>query len=217
MFAWRPLNRCFGRVRRRRRAFFRSKWIGRKLYVFVLASIFIRRLTPIGRMMLQCPASEVRSVRPANAANFRIGTLASDAGGERAELAAIYVGRGLEPELANTVALQLMAHDALGAHARDELGLTNELRARPVQAALASAASFSAGGLMPVLIAAFTPAAAIMPAVAVTSLLFLALLGAASARVGGARLLPAALRVAFWGALAMGVTTGVGALFGSVV
>ncbi len=110
--------------------------------------------------------------------------LRTDLVGERAELASIYVGRGLDPALAEKVALQLMAHDALGAHARDELGLTEELRARPVQAALTSAASFSAGALVPLLVAAFTPDIGLMPAVAATSLLFLALLGAAAARVG---------------------------------
>jgi VIT1/CCC1 family predicted Fe2+/Mn2+ transporter len=143
--------------------------------------------------------------------------LRRDVVGERSELAAIYVGRGLDRDLADQVALQLMAHDALGAHARDELGLSDDLRARPVQAALASAASFSAGAVVPVMVSVFTPAAAQMLAVAGTSLLFLALLGALAARVGGARLAPAAIRVLFWGALAMGVTAGIGALFGTVV
>ena len=143
--------------------------------------------------------------------------LSRDAVGERAELAAIYVGRGLDPGLADQVALQLMAHDALGAHARDELGLSDELRARPIQAALTSAAAFSGGAIVPLLASAFTPTAALMPAVAGTSLLFLALLGALAAGVGGAKLAPAAIRVLFWGALAMGVTSGIGALFGTVV
>ena len=143
--------------------------------------------------------------------------LSRDVVGERAELAAIYVDRGLDRGLADQVALQLMAHDALGAHARDELGLSEELRARPVQAALTSAASFAAGAIVPVLVSVFTPTAALMLAVAGTSLAFLALLGALAAGVGGARLAPAAGRVLFWGALAMGVTAGIGALFGTVV
>ncbi len=143
--------------------------------------------------------------------------LATDSAGEEAELAAIYVGRGLDPALAATVAQQLMAKDALGAHARDELGLTDELRARPVQAALASAASFSAGAVMPLLISTFVPVADLIPAVAATSLLTLGALGALSARVGGAPWVRATIRVVFWGALAMAVTSGIGALFGTVV
>ena len=143
--------------------------------------------------------------------------LANDSAGEQAELAAIYVGRGLDRELAGQVARQLMAHDALSAHARDELGLTDALRARPVQAALASAACFSGGAILPLLVSAVVPLGALMPAVAAASLLFLALLGAMAARVGGAPLLPASIRVVVWGALAMGVTAGVGALFGTVV
>jgi len=143
--------------------------------------------------------------------------LTADIVGERAELAAIYVGRGLDPALADQVALQLAAHDALGAHARDELGLSEELRARPMQAALASAASFAAGAIVPLLVSVFIPTSLLIPSVAGTSLLFLALLGALAARVGGARLAPAAIRVLFWGALAMAVTAGIGALFGTVV
>ena len=144
------------------------------------------------------------------------GELRADIVGERAELAAIYVSRGLDPKLAGQVALQLMAHDALGAHARDELGLSDTLRARPVQAALASAASFAAGAIMPLIVSIFVPAVGLMPTVAVTSLLFLALLGAMAARVGGAPMAPAAIRVVFWGALAMGVTAGAGVLFDTV-
>ncbi len=143
--------------------------------------------------------------------------LRCDVVGERAELAAIYVGRGLDRGLADQVALQLMAHDALGAHARDELGLSEQLRARPVQAALTSAASFSAGAVVPLMVAVFTPTDVLMLAVAGTSLLFLACLGALAAGVGGAKLAPAAIRVLFWGALAMGVTAGIGALFSTVV
>lgn len=145
------------------------------------------------------------------------GELAADNIGEAAELAAIYVGRGLDPPLADRVALQLMAHDALGAHARDELGLTDALRARPWQAAFASAACFTGGAILPLLVSAFVPLAMLMPAVAMSSLLSLALLGAIAARVGGAPLAPAVARVVFWGALAMAVTAGIGAVFGTAL
>lgn len=154
-------------------------------------------------------------VEDADLVRERAELLADDAG-EHAELAAIYVRRGLEPVLAAKVAQQLMIHDALGAHARDELGLTDALRARPLQAAFTSAASFSAGAIMPLLTSAFVPMTQLIPLVAITSLLFLALLGGMAARVGGAPLRPAAIRVVFWGALAMGVTAGVGALFGAL-
>jgi VIT1/CCC1 family predicted Fe2+/Mn2+ transporter len=137
--------------------------------------------------------------------------------GEHEELAAIYVGRGLNPALANTVADQLMAHDALGAHARDELGITPTLKARPIQAALASAASFMLGAAMPLVVTALAPEASLLYAVPAASLLVLAALGALAARTGGARMAPGALRVTFWGALAMGVTAGAGALFGAIV
>ena len=141
--------------------------------------------------------------------------LASDAGGERDELAAIYVGRGLDPALARQVAQQLMAHDALGAHSRDELGLSDATLARPVQAAFASAASFSAGAALPLGVAALAPAGLMAAGVAAGSLLFLALLGAVGAKAGGAGLLKATVRVTFWGALAMAVTAGIGAMFGT--
>ena len=149
--------------------------------------------------------------------NARSPELRADDKGEHEELAEIYVGRGLDPELARQVADQLMARDAIGAHARDELGITENLRARPIQAAFASAASFAAGGAMPLLVAAVTPEPGLIYSVSGTSLLFLALLGALAARVGGAKLMPGAIRVTFWGALAMGITAGVGALFGTVV
>jgi VIT1/CCC1 family predicted Fe2+/Mn2+ transporter len=136
--------------------------------------------------------------------------------GEHKELAAIYIGRGLDPALARKVAHQLMAHDALGAHARDELGISEALEARPIQAALASAASFSLGAGMPLAVTTFAPPAWLIIAVSASSLLCLAVLGALAARTGGARIIPGALRVAFWGALAMGVTTGVGVLCGSI-
>ena len=139
----------------------------------------------------------------------------TDFRGEHQELADIYVERGVEPPLARRVAGQLMAHDAVGAHARDELGITETLRARPLQAALASAASFAVGGAMPLLVTALGPQAALILTVAGTSLVSLAILGGLAARAGGAAILPGALRVTFWGALAMAVTAIVGALFGT--
>lgn len=140
--------------------------------------------------------------------------LGADAAGERRELAGIYVRRGLEPALAEKVAQQLMAHDPLGAHVRDELGISQQMRARPLQAALASAASFASGAALPLLAAALGPAAALATWVAVSSLAFLVILGAVAARVGGAPVMVGALRVGFWGALAMAITAGVGSLFG---
>jgi VIT1/CCC1 family predicted Fe2+/Mn2+ transporter len=136
---------------------------------------------------------------------------------EHRELAAIYVGRGLKPALAKQVADQLMAHDALGAHARDELGISETLKAKPLQAALASAASFSTGGAVPLLVTAVAPVTGLSPFVAASSLVSLAILGALAARVGGASMTKGAVRVLFWGAIAMGVTAGVGALFGTMV
>jgi len=143
--------------------------------------------------------------------------LKADNEGERRELTAIYVGRGLDPALAKQVSEQLMAHDALGAHARDELGISETLKARPVQAALTSAASFAVGAAMPLLTAAVAPMAGLIPLVAATSLVFLAILGGLAARVDNARVTAGALRVTFWGALAMALTAGVGALFGMAV
>jgi VIT1/CCC1 family predicted Fe2+/Mn2+ transporter len=142
--------------------------------------------------------------------------LKTDRGGERKELAAIYVARGLAPALAKQVARQLMAHDALGAHARDELGISETLSARPLQAALASAASFAVGAAMPLLVTVIAPESALIPLVSGTSLVFLAVLGGLAARAGGAGVTKGAIRVTFWGALAMGMTAGVGALFGTV-
>jgi VIT1/CCC1 family predicted Fe2+/Mn2+ transporter len=134
--------------------------------------------------------------------------------GEHRELAAIYVGRGLQPALARQVAEQLMAHDALDAHARDELGIIEALKARPLQAAGASALSFAVGAALPLLVALFAPAAWLLGLVFVVSLLCLAVLGGVAARVGGASVRIGALRIAFWSALAMAITTGVGSLFG---
>ena len=141
--------------------------------------------------------------------------LKTDDQGEHKELAAIYVARGLDPVLAKQVAQQLMAHDAIGAHARDELGISEALRARPIQAALASACSFAVGAVMPLLVATMVSPARVIPLVAGSSLMFLALLGGLAARAGGAGMLVGALRVTFWGALAMAVTAGVGSLFGT--
>jgi VIT1/CCC1 family predicted Fe2+/Mn2+ transporter len=141
--------------------------------------------------------------------------LKTDDEGEHRELTDIYVARGLDPMLAKKVAEQLMAHDALGAHARDELGISADFHARPLQAAMASAASFVAGAAMPLAVAAFGPQVHLIPVVSGTSLLFLALLGGLAARAGGAGVAMGAMRVTFWGALAMALTAGVGALFGT--
>jgi VIT1/CCC1 family predicted Fe2+/Mn2+ transporter len=142
--------------------------------------------------------------------------LRADDTGERKELMAIYVARGLDPSLAKQVAEQLMVHDALGAHARDELGISETFRARPIQAAFTSAASFAVGAAMPLLVTIIAPAPTLIVLVAGTSLVFLAMLGAVAARVGGAAVMKGAFRVTFWGALAMGLTAGVGSLVGGV-
>jgi VIT1/CCC1 family predicted Fe2+/Mn2+ transporter len=141
--------------------------------------------------------------------------LKTDRNAEQNELSAIYEERGLDPSLAKQVAIQLMAHDALGAHARDELGISEPLRARPIQAAFASAASFASGAALPLIVIALVPTTILLWAVAGTSLAFLAGLGVLAARAGGASPGRGATRVTFWGALAMGVTCGVGALFGT--
>ncbi|SEL97811.1 Predicted Fe2+/Mn2+ transporter, VIT1/CCC1 family [Sphingomonas palmae] len=136
---------------------------------------------------------------------------------ETAELAAIYETRGVSADLARRVAEQMMAHDALGAHMRDELGLTDELAARPVQAALSSAAAFTAGAALPLLVAVLAPHGLTAIAVFAAALVLLGLLGAIGARVGGARMLPAMTRVVFWGVIAMGVTALIGRFVGAVV
>lgn len=136
---------------------------------------------------------------------------------EREELSNIYVARGLDKNLAQRVAEQLMAHDALGAHARDELGLSDVHMARPIQAALASAVSFAAGATLPVLLVAFTPISSIIVVVSVSSLAFLGILGSIAAKAGGASIIRGALRVTFWGALAMAATAAIGHVFGAVV
>jgi len=142
--------------------------------------------------------------------------LKADDKGEHKELTAIYVARGLDPSLAKQVAEQLMLRDALGAHARDELGISETLRARPIQAALTSAGSFAVGAAMPLLVTAMAPVAGLIPLLSGTSLVFLALLGGLAAYAGGAGVTMGAIRVTFWGALAMALTAGVGSLFGTV-
>ena len=141
--------------------------------------------------------------------------LSTEPEAELAELTAIYVKRGLEPALAGQVATQLMNHDALGAHARDELGWSETHSARPIQAGLASAATFAAGAALPLLAVLASPPAWLIYAVSGSSLVFLAVMGALAARVGGARMGIGAARVTFWGALAMAATAGAGALFGA--
>ncbi len=151
------------------------------------------------------------------ALNLERKELETDDPGERRELTAIYVERGLDPALAKQVTEQLMAHDALGAHARDELGISETLSARPIQAALTSAASFAVGAAMPLAAVAMASESGLIPVVSASSLVFLAILGGLAARVGGASVAVGAMRVTFWGALAMALTAGVGALFGTVV
>jgi vacuolar iron transporter family protein len=143
--------------------------------------------------------------------------LAADGEAEHRELEAIYVERGLQPELAQQVAAQLMAHDALGAHARDELGLSELHAARPIQAALASAATFSVGAALPLVMVLLSSPSTLAPFVAGSSLVFLAVMGGVAARVGGASVAVGAGRVTFWGALAMAATAAVGSLFGTTV
>jgi len=143
--------------------------------------------------------------------------LAAGGPAEQDELAAIYVGRGLRPALAQQVAIELMAHDALGAHARDELGISASLQARPVQAALTSALTFAIGAALPLVVVLLVAEEILVPAVASTSLLCLGSLGGLAARVGGAPPVTGAVRVVFWGALAMAVTAAIGALFGTAV
>jgi vacuolar iron transporter family protein len=143
--------------------------------------------------------------------------LAANVSGERKELAAIYVKRGLDSVLANQVAEQLMAKDALAAHARDELGISETVKTRPVQAAITSAITFAVGAALPLLIVVIAPASNLVLWVAAASLFALALLGGLAAYTGGARILTGIVRVTFWGALAMAITAGIGALFGTTV
>ncbi|CAN7682153.1 VIT1/CCC1 transporter family protein [Variovorax paradoxus] len=141
--------------------------------------------------------------------------LASEPEAEQRELTAIYVRRGLDYKLASEVATQLMAHDALGAHARDELGVSEALSARPLQAALASAGSFAAGAAMPLAVVVLAPPASLLAWTIGTAIAFLALLGAIAAKIGGTPVARSVWRVAFWGTLAMGITAGAGAVFGA--
>jgi VIT1/CCC1 family predicted Fe2+/Mn2+ transporter len=143
--------------------------------------------------------------------------LADDPRGETQELTDIYIARGLAPDLARQVAEQLMAKDALGAHARDELGISERSTARPIQAALTSAASFAAGAILPIIAAVVAPKGAIVPVIFIVALIVLGVLGAVGARAGGAAMWKPTLRVAFWGALAMGITAAVGAVIGHAV
>jgi VIT1/CCC1 family predicted Fe2+/Mn2+ transporter len=145
------------------------------------------------------------------------GELAADSDHEHEELAAIYVDRGLDPELAKQVAVQMMAKDPLAAHARDELGISEMIAVRPIQAALTSAVTFAVGAALPLLTVVISPVAYLIPVVAGTSLVFLALLGTLAAYTGGAPVVTGAVRVTFWGAIAMALTAGVGHLFGAVV
>ena len=183
------------------------------------ASVLIAGVAGLVAGAMSMAAGEYVSVRSqadseTAALDLERAELKADGEGERRELTAIYVGRGLDLALARQVADQLMAHDALGAHARDELGISSTLSPRPIQAALTSAASFASGAALPLVIAALLPVSALIPAVSSTSLVFLAVLGGLAARVGGASVRVGAVRVTFWGALAMALTAAVGALFG---
>lgn len=142
--------------------------------------------------------------------------LAADTTHEREELAQLYVARGVETGLAREVSRQLMARDALGAHARDELGISETTTARPVQAALASAATFSVGAAAPLVLLVLSPMPVLLPVVAIGSLIFLAVLGMIGAKAGGANVIKPMVRVTFWGALAMAMTIGIGAIFGKI-
>ncbi|QRX82719.1 VIT family protein [Glaciimonas sp. PAMC28666] len=143
--------------------------------------------------------------------------IAADFDSEHRELTAIYVGRGLDFPLAKQVAAKLMAHDALGAHARDELGIFSGAIARPFQAACASASSFIVGAILPLTVAVIAPETHLIPAVATAALISLAILGGLAAKTGGAKILPGVIRVTFWSVLAMGVTSSVGAMFGAAI
>jgi VIT1/CCC1 family predicted Fe2+/Mn2+ transporter len=186
------------------------------------ADVMVAGIAGLVAGAMSMAAGEYVSVRSQSdsetaALNLERAELKADNPGEQRELAAIYVSRGLEPALAKQVAEQLMAHDALGAHARDELGITETFSARPIQAAFTSAASFAVGAAMPMLAVAVVPGSGLIPVVSGTSLVFLAILGGVAARVGGANVTVGAMRVTFWGALAMALTAGVGSLFGSMV
>lgn len=142
--------------------------------------------------------------------------LKQDNKGERQALTAIYVARGLEPLLANQVAQQLIAYDELGAYARDELGIPEKFRARPLQASLSAACSFAVGAMMPLIVTSIAPEARLIPIVSLSSLVVLALMGGLAARAGGAKVMMGAMRVTFWGGLAMAMTAGIGWLVGAI-
>ena len=184
------------------------------------ANVMIAGIAGLVAGAMSMAAGEYVSVRSqadseAAALDMERTELETDEPAERRELTAIYVGRGLDPALAKQVAEQLMAHDALGAHARDELGFSETLSARPIQAALTSAASFSVGAGMPLVAAAMAEGPLLITVVSGSSLAFLAILGGVAARIGGASVIKGATRVTFWGALAMGITAAVGVLFGT--
>ena len=186
------------------------------------ASVMVAGVAGLVAGAMSMAAGEYVSVRSQSdseqaALDLERAELASDDPGEVRELTAIYVARGLEPALAAQVAKQLMDHDALGAHARDELGISETQRARPIQAASTSALAFAIGAALPLAVVAMVPAASLIAVVSATSLAFLALLGGLAARVGGASVIKGAMRVTFWGALAMAITAGIGKLFGTVV
>jgi VIT1/CCC1 family predicted Fe2+/Mn2+ transporter len=186
------------------------------------ASVMVAGIAGLVAGAMSMAAGEYVSVRSqadseAAALDLERSELATNDPGERRELTAIYVSRGLDPALAQQVAEQLMAHDALAAHARDELGISGAFSARPLQAALTSAGSFAVGAALPLLAAAAVPPSSLIAVVTGASLVFLAVLGGIAARVGGAKVTTGAVRVTFWGALAMALTAGVGALFGTVV
>ncbi|MFZ3323828.1 MAG: VIT family protein [Usitatibacter sp.] len=184
------------------------------------ANVMIAGIAGLVAGAMSMAAGEYVSVRSqadseAAALDMERTELETDEPAERRELTAIYVGRGLDPALAKQVAEQLMTHDALGAHARDELGISETLGARPIQAALTSAASFSVGAGMPLVAAAMAGGPLLITVVSGSSLAFLAILGGVAARIGGASVVKGATRVTFWGALAMGITAAVGVLFGT--
>ncbi len=184
------------------------------------ANVMIAGIAGLVAGAMSMAAGEYVSVRSqadseAAALDMERTELETDEPAERRELTAIYVGRGLDPALAKQVAEQLMTHDALGAHARDELGISETLGARPIQAALTSAASFSVGAGMPLVAAAMAEGPLLITVVSGSSLAFLAILGGVAARIGGASVVKGATRVTFWGALAMGITAAVGVLFGT--
>ena len=178
------------------------------------SAIFVAGIAGLVAGALSMGAGEYVSV--SSQADIERAALENDYDAEREELRDIYIRRGLDHELATQVARQLMVHDALGAHARDDIGITEALTARPLQAAAASSVSFALGGIVPLLAGTLAPGGRAVPVIAVVSIVFLAALGALAARAGGAPMIRGAMRVLTWGVLAMGITFAVGALFGAV-